>query len=114
MKMNEIFHRKMKAFRKIYGASMEEFCELEISKTYLRNIEAGKANPTLETVQRIGERLGIPPVSLLMKEYSDNQFVTAYKLLQLLERFETLTDEKQEAVLLFDRLVRILFRNTAE
>ena len=50
-----------------------------------------------------------------MKEYSDNQFVTAYKLLQLLESFETLTDdEKQEAVLLFDRLVRILFRNTAE
>ena len=51
MKMNEIFHRKMKAFRKIYGASMEEFaCELEISKTYIQNIEAGKANPTLETV----------------------------------------------------------------
>ena len=42
MKMNEIFHRKMKAFRKIYGASMEEFaCELEISKTYIQNIEAG-------------------------------------------------------------------------
>lgn len=116
MKMNEIFHRKMKALRKIYGASMEEFaCELEISKTYIQNIEAGKANPTLETVQQTGEKLGIPPVSLLMKEYSDNQFVTAYKLLQLLESFETLTDdEKQEAVLLFDRLVRILFRNTAE
>ena len=62
MKMNEIFHRKMKAFRKIYGASMEEFaCELEISKTYIQNIEAGKANRLWKRCSRLAKSWAYRP-----------------------------------------------------
>ena len=52
MDMNEIFYRKMKAFRKLHRSSIEEFAEeTGISKTYVQSVEKGKVNPTLGTVQ---------------------------------------------------------------
>lgn len=113
MKMNEVFYQKMRALRKLHKLSREEFAEkMEISRTYVQNVEKGKANPTLEMVEQIGERLGVPPVSLLMEEYNEGQYQMAYRLLEVLESFEELEQEKRkEAVLLFDRLVRLLFRD---
>lgn len=116
MDMNEIFYRKMKAFRKLHRSSIEEFAEeTGISKTYVQNVEKGKANPTLGTVQQIGENLGVPPVSLLMEEYSDDQFMVAYKLLETLDSFQKLDQERRkESVMLLDRLVRLLFQDREE
>ena len=47
MDMNEIFYPKMKAFRLVqYIFDKEEFAEeTGISKTYVQNVEKGKANP---------------------------------------------------------------------
>ena len=45
MDMNEIFYRKMKAFRKLHRSSIEEFAEeTGISKTYVQNVEKGTAD----------------------------------------------------------------------
>ena len=81
----------------------------------MQNVKKGKANPTLGTVQQIGENLGVPPVSLLMEEYSDDQFMVAYKLLETLDSFQKLDQERRkESVMLFDRLVRLLFQDREE
>ena len=54
--------------------------------------------------------MGVPPVSLLMEEYSDDQFMVAYKLLETLDSFQKLDQERRkESVMLFDRLVRDAF-----
>lgn len=59
--------------------------------------------------------MGVPPVSLLMEEYSDDQFMVAYKLLETLDSFQKLDQERRkELVMLFDRLVRLLFQDREE
>jgi len=59
--------------------------------------------------------LGVPPVSLLMEEYSDDQFMVAYKLLETLDSFQKLNQERRkESVMLFARLVRLLFQDREE
>ena len=59
--------------------------------------------------------MGVPPVSLLMEEYSDDQFMVAYKLLETLDSFQKLDQERwKESVMLFDRLVRLLFQDREE
>ena len=55
--------------------------------------------------------MGVPPVSLLMEEYSDDQFMVAYKLLETLDSFQKLDQERRkESVMLLDRLGRLLFQ----
>lgn len=59
--------------------------------------------------------MGVPPVSLLMEEYSDDQFMVAYKLLETLDSFQKLDQERRKgSVMLFDRLVRLLFQDREE
>lgn len=59
--------------------------------------------------------MGVPPVSLLMEEYSDDQFMVAYKLLETLDSFQKLDQERRkESVMLFARLVRLLFQDREE
>ena len=59
--------------------------------------------------------MGVPPVSLLMEEYSDDQFMVAYKLLETLDSFQKLNQERRkESVMLFARLVRLLFQDRDE
>ncbi len=110
MNMNEILQLKMKILRKLSGASMTEFAEeLEISRTSLQNIEIGKANPTLETIQQIAKKLEIPPMSLISDDYDVNQLYTAKSFLSSLHSFLQLSPEdQQEAMKLFERLVKIL------
>ena len=59
--------------------------------------------------------MGVPPVSLLMEEYSDDQFMVADKLLETLDSFQKLNQERRkESVMLFARLVRLLFQDREE
>ena len=59
--------------------------------------------------------MGVPPVSLLMEEYSDDQFMVAYKLLETFDSFQKLDQERRkESVMLFARLVRLLFQDREE
>ena len=47
--------------------------------------------------------------------YSDDQFMVAYKLLETLDSFQKLDQERRkESVMLFDRLVRLLFQDREE
>ena len=83
MKMNETLACKLSIMRKLYGKSLVEFAEeIDVSKTTLQNIEAGKANLTLNMVETIANRLGISPMALISDEYDARQLYTA-KLLRM-------------------------------
>lgn len=114
MKMNETLACKLSIMRKLYGKSLVEFAEeIDVSKTTLQNIEAGKAL-TLNMVETIANCLGISPMALISDEYDARQLYTAKLFLEFLKSFRNLSMEDQtEAIILFDRLVRILSRSKA-
>ena len=102
----------LKVYRSLEQKSLVDFAEeLSIGKTTLQDIESCKANPTLDTVQQIVDRLHVNPLSLLSDCYDASDLYMAQMLLGSLDRFERLSIEDQKkGVILFDELVRILSR----
>ena len=102
----------LKVYRSLEQKSLVDFAEeLSIGKTTLQDIESCKANPTLDTVQQIADRLHVNPLSLLSDCYDASDLYMAQMLMGSLDRFERLSIEDQKkGVILFDELVRILSR----
>jgi transcriptional regulator with XRE-family HTH domain len=58
--------RNLRTHRQARGLSQEDFAEfLEVHRTYMGGIERGERNLTLKSLERIADRLGVDPVSLL-------------------------------------------------
>jgi len=58
--------RSLLAYRKAHGLSEEALAEaLGVHRTYMGGVERGERNLTLKSVERIADRLGVDPVSLL-------------------------------------------------
>ena len=58
--------RNLLAYRKAHGLSQEAMAEvLAVHRTYMGGVERGERNLTLKSVERIADRLGVDPVSLL-------------------------------------------------
>jgi transcriptional regulator with XRE-family HTH domain len=58
--------KNLRAFRTSRGVSQEGFAELiQLHRTYVGGLERGERNLTLKAVERIAERLGLDPMSLL-------------------------------------------------
>jgi transcriptional regulator with XRE-family HTH domain len=56
----------LRAYRRSRGLSQEAFAEvLGVHRTYLGGIERGEHNLTLKSVERLAERIGIDPASML-------------------------------------------------
>jgi transcriptional regulator with XRE-family HTH domain len=56
----------LRALRERSGTSQEQFSEmLGIHRTYLGGLERGERNVTLQTVERLADRLGVDPHDLL-------------------------------------------------
>ncbi len=48
------------------GLSQEAFADiLGVHRTYMGGLERGERNVTLQTIERLAERLGVDPASLL-------------------------------------------------
>ncbi len=63
------FGRRLLAYRESLGLSQEAFADqLGYHRTYMGAIERGERNLTLKTVERIAERLGEEPLTLLRGE----------------------------------------------
>jgi len=59
--------RNLRTHRQARGLSQEDFAEfLEVHRTYMGGIERGERNLTLKSLERIADRLGVDPVSLLL------------------------------------------------
>jgi len=68
MKDSEIqrFAKNMKKLREAKGMSQGDIHRATgIDRAYISNLEAGKQNPTLETIGKIAEALGISSGELL-------------------------------------------------
>ncbi len=58
--------RNLLAYRSERGLSQEAFADvLGVHRTYMGGVERGERNLTLKSVERIAERLGVDPLSLL-------------------------------------------------
>jgi transcriptional regulator with XRE-family HTH domain len=60
--------RRLRAHREARGLSQEAFAEvLGVHRTYMGAVERGERNLTLKTVERMAERIGVEPLSLLVE-----------------------------------------------
>ncbi len=60
------FAKNMKKLREIKGLSQGDIHRATgIDRAYISNLEAGKQNPTLETIAKIAEALGVSSGELL-------------------------------------------------
>jgi transcriptional regulator with XRE-family HTH domain len=56
----------LRGYRQSRGLSQEAFAEvLGVHRTYLGGIERGEHNLTLKSVERLAEKIGIDPTSML-------------------------------------------------
>ena len=56
----------LRAYRAARGLSQEALAEvLDVHRTYMSDLERGKRNLTLKSVERIAERLKLDPLDLL-------------------------------------------------
>jgi len=56
----------LRAHRLANGLSQEELADaIGVHRTYVGGLERGERNVTLQTVERLAERLGVRPVDLL-------------------------------------------------
>lgn len=60
------FGRTVRGLREARGFSQEAFAgEVSVHRTYIGGIERGERNPTLVTIRRIAQALGVPAWKLL-------------------------------------------------
>ena len=58
----------MRQLRTEAGLSQEEFAHsCGLHRTYMGGVERGERNLTLRSLERLAERIGVDPVSLLQK-----------------------------------------------
>jgi transcriptional regulator with XRE-family HTH domain len=56
----------LRTYREAKGLSQEAFAdELGVHRTYMGGIERGERNLTLKSLERIAERIGVDPLTLL-------------------------------------------------
>lgn len=61
--------RNLRDYRRARGLSQEAFANvLEVHRTYMGGVERGERNLSLKSVERIAERIGVDPISLLVAE----------------------------------------------
>jgi transcriptional regulator with XRE-family HTH domain len=64
--LQRILGRNLRAYRKARGLSQEALADvLGVHRTYMGSVERGERNVTLQTLERIAERLGVEPLTLL-------------------------------------------------
>jgi transcriptional regulator with XRE-family HTH domain len=64
--LQRVFGRNLREYRRVHGVSQEALAQsLQVHRTYMGGIERGERNPTLQSVERIAERLGVEPLALL-------------------------------------------------
>ena len=67
------FGAAIRRFREKQGYSQEAFADkIRVHRTYVGGIERGERNPTLSTIHRIAEALGVPAWRLF-RDVADNE-----------------------------------------
>ena len=100
----------MNALRISRRQSIAEFSEeLGISRSSMQELLKGNGNPRMDTIEHIAARLQIDPAALLSCSFSQGQTETALLLLQVIDTFSGLSDEKRKrAAALLHELILII------
>ncbi len=62
----KILGNNIRRIRQERGMTQSDLCRsLEVDRAYMSNIESGKKNPTLSTIERIAKALGVQSSELL-------------------------------------------------
>lgn len=65
--LQRVLGKNVRALRRRVGLSQEAFGDqVGLHRTYVGGVERGERNLTLQTVDRLGEVLGVEPVTLLI------------------------------------------------
>ncbi|MGN6503385.1 MAG: helix-turn-helix domain-containing protein [Pseudolysinimonas sp.] len=66
--LQRIAGANIRAIRKQRGVSQEQLADaLGVHRTYMGGVERGERNLTLRSLERLAERMGVDPVSLLQR-----------------------------------------------
>lgn len=58
----------IRAYRKQRGVSQEELADsLGVHRTYMGGVERGERNLTLRSLERLADRMGVDPLTLLQR-----------------------------------------------
>lgn len=99
-----VINRSLRILRLYWGKSQAELAtELEISQSYLSEVETGRKDVTIDLLDRYSKRLSVPMSSLLLfaegvegaPPARRGQVFVAGKVLKLLERL--IPDDVQES-----------------
>ena len=64
--MQIVVGRNIRTLRRERGLSQEDLAdEIGVHRTYMGGVERGERNLTLRSLERLAERLGVSPLSLL-------------------------------------------------
>jgi transcriptional regulator with XRE-family HTH domain len=64
--LQRIAGANIRAYRRGKGVSQEELADtLGVHRTYMGGVERGERNLTLRSLERLAERMGVDPVTLL-------------------------------------------------
>lgn len=64
--LQRVVGRNLRAYRQARGLSQETFADLlDVHRTYMGGIERGERNLTLKSLERIAEKIGVEPLTLL-------------------------------------------------
>ena len=67
--LQRLVGRNLRAYRQAKGLSQEAFADvLGVHRTYMGGIERGERNLTLQSLERIAERVGLDPLALLERQ----------------------------------------------
>ena len=110
MELRQNFSQNIHALRLARQSTLEEFSyEIGIGKTTLQEIESGKGNSTLDTIETIACKLQIHPLSLLSKDLTKESLPLSLSLLHFSEIFCCLPKTEQcKALKHFETLIQIL------
>lgn len=110
MELKRNLSENIRLLRKMRGATLENFSnDIGISKSTLQEIESGKANVTLDTVNTIAQGLKVSPTALLAEDQASDLTPLTKSLLQTIAPFCALPSKKREAAMeQFCGLVRLL------
>lgn len=104
MESNQILSQNVKMLRKEKKKNLEEFAsESGVGRSTVQDIESGKANVTLDTVDTMAFHLGVSTLELLSVRQGAIRV-----LLNSLDKFASLSSEKQEKAMgLFQELLAL-------
>ena len=96
MDLKHNFSNNIKNLRIKRNCTLEEFAdEIGVGKTTLQDIENGKSNSTLDTIEKIANNLNINSLLLLTDFQAPEKYIPTMIILQSISGFCNLSEAKQ-------------------